>query len=206
MLTCSGGSIYFTIGNEEIFNDGIAAWDIHINLMKSLYDFLTATEGTFISAVCLTGFDSIDNKATMILGPISNEINHKYNLVHIFYPLGTNKDGQQWKYKTYDIKPYDMAIELIKDIETDFEQWIYFYNDTRNFFSKEDHNSETYENDLEERFKINIKDWLKQHHTKEELKIINKDVKKRTKETKYWLKKLKKAVKNFKSYYHTIEK
>ena len=178
MIEGEGYYLSVKICGEEAYVDGSTATDRnHIDFMRAMYRYLSNYE---TSAVTVQGYDSGTFVVTFVFGSVFNNEEQ----VTILYPIvnESNFSIEKWYVKSYETTVYALALELIKDVESDLKKWIYFG------FESKDYNG-------------NFDNFLKKYHKPEEIIKIKERIKENAKLTKYWLKKLKQIVKKVKPQY-----
>lgn len=119
MLKISGVGWANIIIEGKVVFEGSYLTDIPCDFMKALYDYFN-------------NFDNIDKRFSSSVyvdgeGCVANFVfsNMVYSgngqKVFMFFPAKT-KTG--WEIQAFDTDPYFLAIELIEDIEKDFENWV----------------------------------------------------------------------------------
>jgi len=119
MLKISGpGWAEISIGGEVVF-EGSYLTDIPCDFIKALYDYFNnydKEDKRFSSSVYV---DCEGGVANFVFTDMVYSGNGQK--VFMFYPANTKTD---WGIEAFNVDPFHLAIELIDDIENDFENWV----------------------------------------------------------------------------------
>lgn len=124
MLKISGAGWANIIIEGNVVFDGSYLTDIPCDFMKALYDYFNNFDNDdkrFSSSVYV---DCEGGVANFVFSDMA--YSGSGQKVFMFYPAKT-KTG--WEIQTFDVDPYYLAIELIEDIENDFENWVKWGSD-----------------------------------------------------------------------------
>ncbi|MCM1289128.1 MAG: hypothetical protein NC132_00465 [Corallococcus sp.] len=122
MLKITGlGWTAISIDNQVVYR-GSYLTDIPCDFMKALYDYcsreeLDEVECRMSSSVYV---DSEGGAANFVFSDMTYSGNGQK--VFMFY-----SDGNGWNFKAFNADPYDLAKELICDVEDNFEKWVQWY-------------------------------------------------------------------------------
>lgn len=191
---CGFMGVDLVINDKLIVQNSISSGDCVIELIKALCDYLSeedSLEHRDVTSACLWGHDCSDVTATIVFGNIAlSECQ-----VHVFESfIDFDTDKEEWNTPlSFDVDPKSLAIELIEDIERDYDKWLYFDFDDRDSATFEEY--EANPNCIAENLSIDIETWLKNRLSEEKLKTAYMIANKRKEKLDYWLNKLKLIVK-----------
>ena len=123
MLKISGaGWAQISIGDKVVY-EGSYLTNIPCDFMKALYDYFNRNEREERDWRCSSSVyvDCEGGVANFVFSDMCYSGNGQK--VFMFYPNFADGD---WKIEAFDIDPYYLAVELISDIENDFENWLEF--------------------------------------------------------------------------------
>ena len=185
------------IKDKLIMQNGFSDSDNAVNLMKAMCDYLSDENlnNRNVSSAGIVGYDGWIENYLIVFGDIiywSNDF--KEGQVHIFFPIEKKdkNETQQWGTDSFDINIKTLAIELINDIERDYDKWVYceLCDNEYETFCKGDPKY------VEGETQKSAEDWIKKNYSEKEQLEIYKVIRERKERIDYWLNKLKSYVKS----------